>query len=1239
MECPNCQAENPEQARYCNNCGWKLDLECTNCGASLQPGARFCQNCGHPAAQEISTLKDADLQEKRAPTYSGEEQPALVEDFLYSYIPKELLKKLEAARSSHMMVGERRIVTILFCDVKGSTEAASKLDPEEWAEIINGAFAYMIQPIYRYEGTVARLMGDGLLAFFGAPIAHEDDPQRAILAGLAILAAIQDYGAEIKSRWGIDFEVRIGINTGLVVVGAVGSDLRMEYSALGDAINIAARMEQTAQPGSIQIAEDTYKLVAPLFEVEPVEDLKVKGHEEMLAYRVLGQKDSAGSLRGMAGLYSPMVGRQRELDILESALKAMKEGVGGWVAVIGEAGLGKSRLIEEFRQRSAWNEDSNISWMLGKVFSYDAPTPFALFSNLFYNFFQPSNTASDQERYEQVAERIESLDPGSREEMAPFFATLLGIKLENEAGDRVKYLEPVHLRGLIFEKVKDLLSAKLTSSPVILFLDDLHWADPTSLELLASLLPLTYTKPLLVITATRPQKQSLSWEFHRSNESSYRGRFSKILLDSLDENQARSLIANLLKIEDLPEEVRHLIFEKAEGNPFYMEEVIRSLLDKGLVVKKDGHWQATKEIHSIALPDTLAGLITARLDRLNEPSRHILQAAAVIGREFTIEALAGVVDNPDQVEPSLAELKRWELLLESRRADRQAYIFRHVLTQDAAYNSILLSNRRELHRRTAEALMQANPGAYGEIARHLVEARQMGKAVPYLVQAGEQAARAYAVSEAEAYFQQSIDLLLDQGDPALLRRAYEGLGGVYQFSNRYPQAQDTYTKMLSLAESLGDIPMQISAMNKLAGVMALGLGNFTQAEQFLDQAEKLSRSYGELASIPENSLLRCQICTIRADFDQVVFLMDEVVRIGQELGKQEDMLLGLVHVATSLVFLTRFEEAQVKAEQALKVARESGDKEHEAYLLAYPLPMCYLRNGDFEEAHRVLEEALAIAEKIGLLSAQAEAGYLLTEISRWQGEYEKALYYGRKSLKAVLPLEPYMPFEIVPILGSLGMVYLEISEEFSDAIHEFHDHALLLLESPVGKVGGGTAWSDLALCALKLRDIKIAEEAVHQGLNYPNMYMRLERPRHLAAAALLALNRGENDEAVRLAEEACAYAEQRGLLYLYPLLYLVQGEVLTARGDTSRGDMEDGIKSLSRAEKHAMELGMRPVIWQSRAAAADALVGAGRTEQAVQILDEAKAAAREIAELFEDQNLRRAYQRNISQKLAGSFPG
>lgn len=1222
MNCPACHNPNPAGARFCSNCGTPLPASCSNCRAELAEGARFCNNCGQPV-QQVAAPAGA-----RPPVQTVTPAPTSP-DLLERYIPRELLSRLETARSSRAMEGERRVVTILFCDVSGSTLAASKLDPEEWAGIINGAFEYMIQPIYRYEGTVARLQGDGLLAFFGAPIAHEDDPERAVLAGLEILAAIQPYNEQIHRRWGIDFNLRVGINTGLVVVGEVGSDLRVEYSALGDAINMAARMEQSAAPGTLLVAAPTYKLVAPIFETDVIEGLNVRGRDApVTAYRIVKRKAQRGSLRGIQGLNAPMIGRREQMDALWAAADELSQGRGQIISVMGEAGLGKSRLVTEFRRALLLDTGAAVQWLEGHTFSYDTATPYAPFIGLMSDFFNLAPGEDDQQHYQCIQDGLEHLFPGKGQETAPFFAALIGLDLRGDAAERVKFLPPPQLHGLIFAQVSALVDRLLTSGPLIIYIDDLHWADPTSIKLLLSLLPKTDYAPLMLIASFRPRRQEPAWEFHEAANRDYSHRYQQLQLTPLDQEQARHLVANLLQIDDLPEKVRLKILEKSEGNPFFVEEVIRSLLDSGLVMRVGDHWQATQEINDINLPDTLAGVITARLDQLGDSARHFLQAAAIIGREFAAEVLAEIVARPAELEESLVELQRREMVREKSRTPQRTFIFKHVLTQDAAYNSILLSRRRELHGRTADILIRRTPEAAAEIARHLLKAHQPIRALPYLVQAGDRAARAYATEEAMVHYRQILDLKSTASDPGLLRRAYEGLGQTLTFANQVSEALAVYQEMLAQAESMDDIPMKISALNKLAGVAALHMGQFQEAGVYLDRADSLSRRYDEKSGIPETALIRCQMCTAQADFENVVLIMDEVIQVGRELGTPAIVAMGLEHTATSLVYLTQFEEAQRQAEQGLQIVREIGDREHEAWLLGFTLPLCHISRGDFDSAWESLTESLEIATKIGAIAPHVLASFLLTKIAEWRGNYEIALKYGQISLDAALPLEAYMAFMLVPILGTLGMVYLEISEQFTDKIAEFHRQALRLLEAPANAMTGGSAWADLGHCAITLGDMKIAQESFSQGLNYPNLFYRLERPRHLAGAALVAMHAGDFEEAVRLAKEGQEFAETAGLRNQLPFSLLVLGRILL-----SSGAPDASLEVLEQSAALAQELGMRPILWQAHAAAAQALAASGNAPE----MERRQAAARdvilEIAGEFETQELRDAYLRSNLAKI------
>ncbi|HET6261408.1 MAG TPA: adenylate/guanylate cyclase domain-containing protein, partial [Chloroflexia bacterium] len=633
MNCPRCQTANQEGAKFCINCGNPLSISCSNCGTQLPPGAKFCHNCGQAVGVAAAVAPPAPA--AVAPPATAVD-PALAR--LEQYIPKELLNKLERARASRSMEGERRIVTVLFCDVKGSTMLAEQLDPEEWAEIMNGAFKYLIEPVYRYEGTLARLMGDAILAFFGAPIAHEDDPQRAVLAALDIVEGIKEYRQQIKRSYGFDLSVRVGINTGLVVVGEVGSDLRVEYTAMGDAVNVAARMEQTAEPGSVQISGNTYKSVSNLFEFEPLGGIEVKGKSEPVeAYRVLARREGALPTRGIEGLNSPLVGRDGELQTLRARMDDLITGRGQIVSVVGEAGLGKSRLISELRKAlvaegvmvEAGREPESvqtipcIQWCEGRSLSYETTTPYAPFVDMFNSCFGLHAGDSSRDRLEKVRANVGRVMPGQEEMVVPFLATLLGIELEGEDAERVRYLQPPQVRGRIFFTVQSYIAALASKTPLVLMFEDLHWVDPTSMELLTQLVPLTDSASLIILAAFRPNTQDPSWQFHESAAREYSHRYTHLAIEPLDEEDSRQLVANLLEIEDLPEAVRALILKKAEGNPFFVEEVIRSLLDAKLVVREGDRWRATREIENIAVPDTLAGVITARLDRLDEESKRV----------------------------------------------------------------------------------------------------------------------------------------------------------------------------------------------------------------------------------------------------------------------------------------------------------------------------------------------------------------------------------------------------------------------------------------------------------------------------------------------------------------------------------------------------------------------------------------------------------------------------------------
>ncbi|MBC8506445.1 MAG: AAA family ATPase [Anaerolineales bacterium] len=1227
--CTNCQFSNPQGAKFCSNCGSQVKQGCTNCGAELIPNAKFCSNCGQPAQVAAATQTESAQPAKGAAPPAAAPQgpepaqtsPAPTSSNLGKYVPAALLSKLEAARDgegAQDSLGERRIVTMVFCDIQGSTAAAGKLDPEEWHEIVNGAFEHMIAPVYKYEGIIARLMGDGILAFFGAPIAHEDDPQRAVLASLEILEGIEIYREKILKEWNMEVNVRVGINTGLVVVGGVGSDLRMEYTALGDAINLAARMEQTAEPGTIQISADTHRLVAPIFSFEDLGGVQVKGKEEPVqTYRVLGIKTAPGQIRGIEGLDAPLIGRDSEMHTLRGIVIELREGRGQIVSVMGEAGLGKSRLVSELYKSPTpvAGKKAELVWMEGRSLSYETTTPYAPFVDLFKQHFDLETLNTDSDRYQAIKSRLTHVAPDSAEEIAPYFASMLEIEITGEDAERVRYLAPPQLRQGVYNAVLTYVETLASQSPLVLVLDDVHWIDPTSLDLMEQLLPLTERVPFLLMALFRPRRQEPSWQFHENAARDYAHRYQSVILQPLSKDNSRELVANLLEVDDLPKKVRTMIMEKAEGNPFYVEEVIRSLLDSGLVIRKDGHWQTTEDIENISVPDTLSAVITTRLDQLDEDSRQVAQTASVIGRQFPFNVLETVHYSKVPLDRTLTDLQRRELIREKSRMPERVYMFKHTLTQETVYASLLLKKRRELHKTVAECLEANDPERVNEIGRHFMEARQFARALPYLVQAGNRAAKAYSTKEAIELYTQTIDLLEKVDlDIELARSAYEGLGGALEFAYDFPNAAETYRQMIAFGEKHADIPMQVSGKNKLAKAVGFGMAQLPEALQLLEEAEMLASQVNDLPGLAEGGMIQCAFCTARADFDGAVNFLGQAVKIGRQLEAIEPRLYGLTHIANTYTFMGLFEDAWETVEDALALATETGNRQYISELLTFSIPFYHIRNGDIELARNKAQEGTDIARQIGSISSGVSGNFVLGFIAKLQGEYEKAMHHFQQALDIN---GGSIPYQEAMILGLMGSTVLDLGPGLKEKVLQYHDKAEALLENPIGGIMGAAVWAELGFCAMATNDLEKGKIMFELGMTTPTAMMHLSRPQLLIGSASINMMEGDIDSAQELLEEAQTYIDERKMKHVAPFIHLAMGKVMHAKGE-----IEVAIEQFTQAEETAQALGYRPTIWQAQASAADALQMSGQNDNASEKRTHAIEMVNEIESFFEDQELR-----------------
>jgi len=516
---------------------------------------------------------------------------------------------------------------------------------------VNRAFDRITPAIYHYEGTIARLYGDGLWAFFGAPVAHEDDPARAVRAALDLMQAARLFAEEIRQKHNIEFAIRACLNTGSVVIGPIGDDLRYEYRAMGGAVNLAARLKFATKPMTVLVTEDTRRFIAPLFDTKAIGPIEVKGRAEPVrVYQVHGAKARPGQLRGLAvaGLESPMVGRDAELATLLQLCDAVRAGLGRAVLLIGEPGLGKTRLISEWRIAAArMGHGPPPVWAEGRCLSYGQGLAYHLLIDLLRSTIGIPDTAEEPDASARLHAFTQDLLGDSMADVYPYLAHLLMLKLEDPASERVQLLDPQALQTQYLAATRRLLGALAARQPLILILEDLHWADPSSTELLIKLLPLASAAPILFCIASRPDRDAPGWRLVTAAREILGGSLTEITLGSLSDRDSRQLVANLLEIEALPERLRSLILKKAEGNPLFVEEVLRMLIDRGAIVRRNGGWVAGSEIETVEIPDNLQGLLLARIDRLPEEAKQTLRVASVIGRQFPVKVLEYVLSGGD----------------------------------------------------------------------------------------------------------------------------------------------------------------------------------------------------------------------------------------------------------------------------------------------------------------------------------------------------------------------------------------------------------------------------------------------------------------------------------------------------------------------------------------------------------------------------------------------------------------
>src|SRR5262245_53212640 len=713
MKCPRCQHDHHPGAKFCEECAAPLARACANCGAQLSPTAKFCSECAHPAGSPSASTGPT------TPRFASPE----------TYTPKHLAERILNSKAA--LEGERKQVTVLFADLKGSMELLADRDPEEARTFLDPVLEHMMEAVHRYEGTVNQVMGDGIMALFGAPLAHEDHAVRACYAALRMQESVKRYADGVFRRYGVPVEIRVGLNSGEVVVRAIGSDLHMDYTAVGQTTHLAARLEQMAKPGTILLTPETLVLAEGFVQVMSRGPVPVKGLAAAIEiFELTGASPVRSRLHAAAsrGL-TRFVGRDAEIELLRQALGRAGEGHGQVVAIVGEPGVGKSRLVWEFT-----HSHRSQGWLVLETasVSYGKATTYFPVIELLRSYFGIEPRDDTRKMREKVTGKLLSLDRALEATLAVLLS-LLDVPVDDPEWSR---LDPPQRRQLTLDALKRLVFRESQVQPVLLVVEDLHWIDAETQAWLDLLVESVPTARLLLLVNYRPEYG------HGWGSKTY---YQQLRLDALPTTSAGELLAALLGTDHGLGDLKRVLIERTQGNPFFLEESVRALVETGALTGERGAYRLARPIQNLQLPATAQAILAARIDRLAPEDKRLLQAAAVIGKDVPFPLLEAIAKEADErLRQGLARLQAAEFLYEARLFPELEYTFKHALTQEVVYGGLLQERRSALHARILEAIERAHPERLSEhvdrLAHHALRGDVRAKAVHYLRLAGVTAA-------------------------------------------------------------------------------------------------------------------------------------------------------------------------------------------------------------------------------------------------------------------------------------------------------------------------------------------------------------------------------------------------------------------------------------------------------------------------------------------------------------------
>jgi len=958
MKCPKCRYDNPVDAKFCEQCAAPLDRTCPSCGRQASSTAKFCSQCGHP-------LNAADDPRFASPK---------------SYTPQHLANKILSSRGA--VEGERKQVTVLFADIKGSMELLADRDPEDAQKLLDPVLERMIEAVHRYEGTVNRVMGDGIMALFGAPLAHEDHAVRACYAALRMQETVTRYADKVHRSHGMPVTIRVGLNSGEIVVCAIGNDLHMDYTVVGQTAHLAARMEQMAKPGSVLTTADTFHLAEGYVAMKPLGPVPVKGlTDPVQIYEVIGAGAARTRLQAAAGRgLTRFVGRDLELEQLRRAQQFAGQGRGQVVAIVGEAGVGKSRLVHEFV-----HSHHTADWLVleSNCASYGQATPYLPVIELLKHYFRINRDDGTRSIREKVTGKILTLDSSLQDAIPPVLDLLDALDDE----DPFRSLDPLQHQQHTYQAVTRLLLSENRVQPVIAVFEDLHWNDSLTLGLLNELIIGVQDARMLLLVCYRPEYR---------DEWSNRPNYCQVRLSPLASESLTEFLQSLLGSDPSLQPLENFLLERASGNPFFVEEIVRALLDTGVLEGVRSRYRLARSFSSSEVPPTVHAVLAARIDALPAAEKRLLHEAAVIGHDTPfalLHAICGLTE--DELRGLLDNLQAAEFLYATQLFPDLQYTFKHSLTRDVAYKGMLHERRHDVHARVVAAIEKLYADRLSEqverLAYHAVRGELQEKAVHYLRQAGAKAAARSALSDAQAWFEQAMGVLK------------------------------------ALPETLATLEQAFEIRLELRPVLRQ-LGEGRQMLEHLREAEVLAERL-------KDDLRRGRVCafmtTVQAtldELDQALVSGRRALEIAQRLGDLRLRVLATSHLAQAHYYRGEYEH--VVEFLTGNLAALPADWVHEYFGMTVPasvfgcacLTMTLAELGRFAEATNYEAEAIQLAEPTRHAHTVSWAYFGASMLRLLKGDWAKACSRVEKWIATLQSGNTQLPWAVASSAWALAQI-------------------------------------------------------------------------------------------------------------------------------------------------------------------------------------------------------------------------